>query len=61
MESSMPRVVPAQLVSEPTVPKQQSVPKSCVCYHRANQICCLNRQKEGCCTFASTRTPKSST
>ncbi|KAM3173625.1 hypothetical protein ACTXT7_012151 [Hymenolepis weldensis] len=33
IESSKPKVVPARLTSEPTVPKQQSVPTSCLLDH----------------------------
>ncbi|VUZ51518.1 unnamed protein product [Hymenolepis diminuta] len=34
MEPSKHKVVPPRLVSEPTVPKQQSVSKSCLLAHQ---------------------------
>ncbi|KAM3175045.1 hypothetical protein ACTXT7_009317 [Hymenolepis weldensis] len=61
MEFSMPKSVPERLVSQPTVPEQQSVPKFCLRDLYANQICSLEGQKEGCCILASFRTHESST
>ncbi|KAM3176477.1 hypothetical protein ACTXT7_006437 [Hymenolepis weldensis] len=46
MESSMPKVVSALFVSEPIVPKQQSVPKFSLLDHQTNQIYLLKGQKE---------------
>ncbi|KAM3180084.1 hypothetical protein ACTXT7_016997 [Hymenolepis weldensis] len=61
MEYSMTKVVRARLLSESTVPKQQSVPKSCPLDHQTNQICYLNEDKEDCCTLAFSRTHESPT
>ncbi|VUZ52217.1 unnamed protein product [Hymenolepis diminuta] len=44
--SPMPKALPAQLTSGPTVPEQQSVPKSSLLDHKTNQICRLRRQKK---------------
>ncbi|KAM3180175.1 hypothetical protein ACTXT7_016822 [Hymenolepis weldensis] len=60
MESSMPKGVSAQPVSEPTLSKQQSVLTSYQCDHQTIQICRLKGRKEGGCTFASPRTHESS-
>ncbi|VUZ52209.1 unnamed protein product [Hymenolepis diminuta] len=35
-ESSKPKFVPVRLVSEPTVPNKQSVPKFCELDHQTN-------------------------
>ncbi|KAM3181898.1 hypothetical protein ACTXT7_013451 [Hymenolepis weldensis] len=51
MESFVPIFVPVQLVSVPTMPRQQSIPESCLLDYQINQICCLKGQKEGS-TFA---------
>ncbi|KAM3173623.1 hypothetical protein ACTXT7_012149 [Hymenolepis weldensis] len=61
VESSKPKVVPARLTSKPTVPKQQSVPTSCLLDHTRNQGWRRKRQKEGCCIFSSSRTHTSFT
>ncbi|VUZ41619.1 unnamed protein product [Hymenolepis diminuta] len=51
MESSMPKVVAARLISESVVPKQQSVPKSLLFDHKTNQICSPKERKVGCYYF----------
>ncbi|VUZ57755.1 unnamed protein product [Hymenolepis diminuta] len=54
------KVVPVRLVSEPSVPKPQSVSTSCLFDYQTNKKCCLKEHKEGCCTFASSRIHESS-
>lgn len=56
IESAMPKVVSAYLISEPTLPKQQSLPKPCLLDHQTNHTCRLNGHKEGFCTLHSFRT-----
>ncbi|KAM3178868.1 hypothetical protein ACTXT7_001698 [Hymenolepis weldensis] len=45
LKPSMPKVVPARLVTEPIVSEQHSVLESCLLYHQTNQICLLKGQK----------------
>ncbi|KAM3172230.1 hypothetical protein ACTXT7_014974 [Hymenolepis weldensis] len=54
MESFMPKNIPGRLASEPTVPKQQSVPNSCL------QIKYAGSGQKGCHTFSSSKTHTSS-
>ncbi|VUZ42595.1 unnamed protein product, partial [Hymenolepis diminuta] len=42
MKLFMPKVIPARLVSKPTLPKQQSILKFCLLDHQKYQICYLN-------------------
>lgn len=47
MKFSMPKVILAQHISEPAIPKQQSVTASYLLDHQANEICPLKGHKEG--------------
>lgn len=51
MEFFIPKVVPARLTSELTIPKNQSVPKFWLLDRKTNQISLLKSHKEGCCKF----------
>ncbi|VUZ44617.1 unnamed protein product [Hymenolepis diminuta] len=53
MESSMPKVVPVQLASEPIMRKQQSVTKYCLLDYYINQTCRLKGREGVCCTSDS--------
>ncbi|KAM3180136.1 hypothetical protein ACTXT7_016895, partial [Hymenolepis weldensis] len=61
MKSSISEIIPARLLCELTVPKQQSIPKSCLLNHQTNQMCHLNAHKEDCYTLAPSITHDSST
>ncbi|VUZ43315.1 unnamed protein product, partial [Hymenolepis diminuta] len=56
-KSSMPKVVPARHISDPTVPRQQFILKSFLLDHQTNQICHLKRHKKGCCIFVPPPSP----
>ncbi|KAM3180717.1 hypothetical protein ACTXT7_015753 [Hymenolepis weldensis] len=61
MKFSIPKVVPARLVSEPNMRIQQSVPKSCLLDHWKHYIFCPRGNKGGCYTFGLFGTYASST
>ncbi|VUZ53102.1 unnamed protein product [Hymenolepis diminuta] len=56
MESAMPKVVSAYLISEPTLPNQQLLPKPRLLDHQTNHAYQLNGHKEGIFTLHSFRT-----
>ncbi|VDL64865.1 unnamed protein product [Hymenolepis diminuta] len=60
MESSMPKVIPALLVSEHTMPKEQLVLESCLLDHQTSQVCHLKVHLDGYRIFGPSRAPKSS-